>query len=275
MENHRIALIRGGGDVASGVALRLHRVGMRVLITELDQPLVIRRSVSFAQAVYSETTQVEGVTARLVNSSSSIQSAWRSGEIPVLVDPDCQILSSLNNGNLPFSTLVDGRMTKQSPTLLLGSAPFMIGLGPGFVVGVNCDAVVETNRGHFLGRVLWKGSAQPNTGVPEGFGVQDKDRVLRSPAEGIFNSDKNICDRLKPGELVGEVDGKEIRAPLKGVLRGLLHSGLNVTEGFKIGDIDPRNDPEYCRYVSDKALAIGGGVLEAIFARETQSIQSI
>lgn len=261
--------------MASGVALRLHRVGMRVLITELDQPLVIRRSVSFAQAVYSETTQVEGVTARLVNSSSSIQSAWRSGEIPVLVDPDCQILSSLNNGNLPFSTLVDGRMTKQSPTLLLGSAPFMIGLGPGFVVGVNCDAVVETNRGHFLGRVLWKGSAQPNTGVPEGFGVQDKDRVLRSPAEGIFNSDKNICDRLKPGELVGEVDGKEIRAPLKGVLRGLLHSGLNVTEGFKIGDIDPRNDPEYCRYVSDKALAIGGGVLEAIFARETQSIQSI
>jgi xanthine dehydrogenase accessory factor len=274
MENHRIVLIRGGGDVASGVALRLHRVGMRVLITELGQPLVIRRSVSFAQAVYGETAQVEGVTARLVNSSGSIQSAWRSGEIPVMVDPDCQILSSLNNGNLPFSTLVDGRMTKKSPTLLLGSAPFMIGLGPGFVVGVNCDAVVETNRGHYLGRVLWRGSAQPNTGVPEGFGDHNKDRVLRSPAEGIFTSDREISERLKAGELVGEVDGKGIRAPLKGVLRGLLHSGLYVTEGFKIGDIDPRNNPEYCSHVSDKALAIGGGVLEAIFTRETQAIQS-
>jgi xanthine dehydrogenase accessory factor len=197
-----------------------------------------------------------------------------NGEIPVLVDPECQIISRLGNGDLPFTTLIDGRMTKNPPTLLLGSAPFMIGLGPGFVVGVNCNAVVETNRGHFLGRVLWKGSAQPNTGVPEGFGEQYKDRVLRSPAEGIFTSDRKICDRVRPGELVGKVGEQEIRASFRGVLRGLLHSGLHVTKGFKIGDIDPRDDPEYCRHVSDKALSVGGGVLEAVFVRESQLIQS-
>ena len=274
MENRKIVLIRGGGDLASGVALRLHQVGMRVLITELDQPLVIRRSVSFAQAVYSDVAQVEGVTARLVDSFESIQTAWRNGEIPVKVDPDCQVLTKLTNGDLPFTTLVDGRMTKKTATLQLGSAPFMIGLGPGFVVGVNCDAVVETNRGHYLGRVIWKGSAQPNTGVPGGFGDQYKDRVLRSPAEGIFQSDRNICDRVKPGELIGFVGGREVRASTRGVLRGLLHSGLKVTEGFKIGDIDPRDNLEYCQYVSDKALSIGGGVLEAILTKESQKLYS-
>ena len=162
MDNHRIVLIRGGGDLASGVALRLHRSGMRVVITELDQPLVIRRSVSFAEAVYRNVTQVEGATARLVDSLGSLQSAWLNNEIPVLVDPECQIISSLQNEDPPLTTLVDARMTKTPPSLLIGSVPFMIGLGPGFVVGVNCDAVVETNRGHYLGRVLWQGSAQTN-----------------------------------------------------------------------------------------------------------------
>lgn len=274
MDNHRIVLIRGGGDLASGVALRLHRSGMRVVITELDQPLVIRRSVSFAEAVYRNVTQVEGATARLVDSLGSLQSAWLNNEIPVLVDPECQIISSLQNEDPPLATLVDARMTKTPPSLLIGSVPFMIGLGPGFVVGVNCDAVVETNRGHYLGRVLWQGSAQTNTGRPEGFGDQYQDRVLRSPSEGVFNSDREICDRLKQGELVGEVNGKEIRASFKGVLRGLLHPGLYVTEGFKIGDIDPRNDPEFCRHVSDKALSVGGGVLEAILSKERQLIQA-
>ncbi len=275
MENHRIVLIRGGGDLASGVALRLHRAGMRVVITELDQPLVNRRSVSFAQAVYTEVTQVEQVTARLVKSIKDLNVTWNDGEIPVLIDPECQIISRLPNEEFTFTTLVDGRMTKKPPYLTIGSAPFMIGLGPGFVVGVNCDAVVETNRGHYLGRVIWQGSALPNTGVPEGFGDQFQDRVLRSPSDGIFSSDREICDRIKAGELIGEVNGKEIRAAFRGVLRGLLHDGLYVTEGFKIGDIDPRDDAEYCKHVSDKALAVGGGVLEAILTRETQVIHPI
>ena len=274
MENHRIVLIRGGGDLASGVAMRLHRVGLRVVITELEQPLVIRRSVSFAQAVFSGVSQVEGITARKVDSFDSMQTTWMNGEIPVLVDPDCMILDRLNESELPFTTLIDARMKKNSPTMLIGSAPFMVGLGPGFVAGVNCDAVIETNRGHYLGRVLWRGSAQPNTGLPGGFNDKYKDRVLYSPAEGIFKSEKEICDRVRPGELVGVVDGNQIRAPFKGIIRGLLHSGLKVTEGFKIGDIDPRAEPEYCQHVSDKALAIGGGVLEAIFARETKLIQN-
>jgi xanthine dehydrogenase accessory factor len=271
MNKDHIVLIRGGGDLATGVALRLHRVGMKVVITELEQPLVIRRSVSFAEAVYSETTIVEGVTGRLVNSYDLIESVWKNDEVPVLVDPDCGLLFQTRSEKLSLATMVDGRMKKTSPSLPIGSAAFMVGLGPGFVVGVNADAVVETNRGHFLGRVIWRGSAQPNTGVPEGFGNQFQDRVLRSPTNGVFDSDRKIGEHLKSGELIGEVNGRQVRASIKGVLRGLIHPGLVVTKGMKIGDIDPRDDPAYCKYVSDKALAVGGGVLEAILWKDKEA----
>ena len=274
MNKDNIVLIRGGGDLATGVALRLHRVGMKVVITELEQPLVIRRSVSFAEAVYSETTIVEGVTGRLVNSYDLIESVWKNDEVPVLVDPDCGLLFQTRIVELQLATMVDGRMKKTSPSLPIGSAPFMVGLGPGFVVGVNADAVVETNRGHFLGRVIWRGSAQPNTGVPEGFGNQFQDRVLRSPTNGVFDSDRKIGEHLKSGELIGEVNGIQVRASIKGVLRGLIHPGLEVTQGMKIGDIDPRDDPAYCKYVSDKALAVGGGVLEAILCKEKEATKN-
>ena len=257
-------LIRGGGDLASGVALRLHRSGMRIVITELAQPLVIRRTVSFAEAIYQGEIQVESVTAYRVESLKGIQDNWEEGFIPVLVDPDCTILKEMDQASVPISVLVDGRMTKSPPYLDLDSASLLIGLGPGFVVGENCHAVIETNRSHFLGRVIWEGSAQPNTGVPEGFGNQYRDRVLRSPAEGIFQSHAEICEHLDAGDLIAEVNGHQILAPFKGVLRGLLHSGLHVNSGFKIGDLDPRDDPIYCTLVSDKSLAIAGGVLEAI-----------
>jgi len=269
MDEQPIVLIRGGGDLASGVALRLHRVGMRVLITELEQPLVIRRSVSFAEAVFSKVAQVEEVAGSLVESISDIESSWNRGEVPVKIDPECEIISEFNKVNYKISILVDARMTKKSPYLELGSTPFMVGLGPGFTVGNNCDAVIETNRGHYLGRVYWEGSAQADTGMPEGFGAQYKDRVLRSPADGVLNSEREICDGLESGDLIGEVNGQEVRAPFDGILRGLLHSGLFVTKGYKIGDLDPRNDPEYCMYVSDKALAIAGGVLESILSRDS------
>ena len=263
-------LIRGGGDLASGVALRLHRAGMQILITELAQPLVIRRSVSFAEAVYQNSTQVEEVTAHLVETSEEIEQTWDEGSIPVLIDPETRIIQDPEKGLFRVSVLVDGRMTKGPPYLDIGSAPFMIGLGPGFVVGENCDAVVETNRGHFLGRVIWEGSALPNSGVPVGFGDQDRERVLRSPGEGIFHSEREMCERLDTGDLIGEVNGLKIRAPFKGVLRGLLHTGLHVSKGFKIGDLDPRDDPEYCQLVSDKSLAVAGGVLEAILSKKSR-----
>ena len=166
--------------------------------------------------------------------------------------------------------LVDARMMKRPPELGIDSASLVIGLGPGFIAGDNCHAVIETNRGHFLGRVIWKGSASVNTGIPEGFGGSFKDRVLRSPTDGIFLSEREICERLNPGDKIAEVDGQAITAPFKGVLRGLLHPGLYVKQGFKVGDIDPRDDPSYCRYVSDKSLAIGGGVLEAILSSRSQ-----
>jgi xanthine dehydrogenase accessory factor len=263
---NEIVVIRGGGDLASGVALRLHRTQMRVVITELAQPLVIRRTVSFAEAIYAGSTQVEEVTGQRCESLSEIQKKWKLGLIPILVDPYCSILRDLERASLQTSVLVDSRMTKGPPYLDMSVAPLVIGLGPGFVVGENCHAVIETNRGHNLGRVFWKGSAQPDTGVPEGFENQYCERVLRSPAEGIFNSHARICDHLEPGDLIAEVNGHQILAPFKGVLRGILHSGLQVNKGFKVGDIDPRDESSYCYLVSDKSLAIAGGVLEAIMS---------
>jgi xanthine dehydrogenase accessory factor len=239
---------------------------MRVVITELAQPLVIRRLVSFAEAIYQGVTQVEGVSARRVGTVAGIQRSWSEGIIPVLVDPECRILGELDRSSMQVSVLVDGRMTKGSPYLGLDSASLVIGLGPGFVTGGNCHAVVETNRGHHLGRVIWGGSALSDTGVPEGYGDQYRDRVMRAPAAGIFQAHAEICEHLNAGDPIAKVDGHQILAPFKGVLRGLLHSGLTVEKGFKVGDIDPRDDPSYCKLVSDKALAIAGGVLEAILS---------
>jgi xanthine dehydrogenase accessory factor len=267
-----IVLIRGGGDLASGVALRLHRSGLRVVITELDQPLVIRRLVSFAEAIYQGETRVEGVTARRADGISDIQRAWDERVIPVLVDRECRIINQLDTERPPWliSVLVDARMTKRPPDLGMDSAPLVVGLGPGFIAGENCHAVIETNRGHFLGRVIRKGSASTNTGVPEGFGGEYQDRVLRSPTDGLFQPEREICDRLNPGDKIAEVDGQSIYAPFKGVLRGILYPGLFVQQGFKVGDIDPRDDPLYCSSVSDKSLAVAGGVLEAILAYNHQ-----
>lgn len=267
-----LVLIRGGGDLVSGVALRLHRAGMRVVITELAQPLVIRRLVSFAEAIYQGQAQVEEVTSRRVENISDITKVLNDGVIPVLVDPECTIINRIDEvgDQMKISVLVDGRMIKRPPDKGIDAAPLVVGLGPGFVAGGNCHAVIETNRGHYLGRVIWKGSPLVDTGIPEGFGGEFRDRVLRSPGEGIFQPYREICDRLNPGDLIAEVEGHPITAPFKGVLRGLLHSGLTVHQGSKVGDLDPRDDPRYCRSVSDKSLAISGGVLEAILVNKNQ-----
>lgn len=265
-------ILRGGGDLASGVALRLQRAGLRVLITELPQPLAVRRMVSFAEAVYAGQIRVEEITARLAEDLQHALDILEQGDLPVLVDPDGQALTDLRREPGALVS-VDGRMTKQPALVDLAGADLMLGLGPGFIAGENCHAAVETNRGHSLGRVIWEGAPLPDTGIPEGLpagrGVllSPDGRVLRSPTEGLLLAQAEIGQHIQPGQIVCQVAGQAIEAPFAGVLRGLLHPGLHVLPGMKIGDLDPRNDPKYCFTVSDKALAVGGGVLEAILSR--------
>lgn len=252
-------LIRGGGDLASGVALRLHRAGFRVFITELAEPMVVRRNASFAQAVFSGSCKVEEVSAQLVNSVESALRVMELGQVPVLIDPVGESCS-----RLPLFGMVDGRMTKKAPDLGMDAAPIVVGLGPGFSAGINCHAVIETNRGPFLGRVYWQGSAEADSGIPEtvrGFTVE---RVLYAPQAGILTAAAGIGDILELGALIAEVGGEPVKAKFKGVLRGLVQSGLYVKNHMKIGDLDPRCDVRLCTLASDKALAIGGGVLEAL-----------
>jgi len=263
-----LVLVRGAGDVASGVALRLHRSGFRVIMTELPQPLVVRRMVSFAEAIYRGEFEVEGVFAKHAEELSEVQDILIAGKIPILVDSEGNIIDQLKEYSLNSSgfVLIDGRMLKQKPDQGLDQADLVIGLGPGFTAGEDCHAIVETKRGHFLGRVIWQGSAQANTGIPEGVQNYSKARVLRAPTDGVMHSLAEIGEHISPGQIVAEVSNQLIKAPFRCVLRGLLHSGLTVTQGLKIGDLDPRDDPRYCWLVSDKSLAVGGGVLEAILA---------
>ncbi|HVN55909.1 MAG TPA: selenium-dependent molybdenum cofactor biosynthesis protein YqeB [Anaerolineaceae bacterium] len=252
-------LIRGGGDLASGVALRLARVGLRVLITELPQPLAVRRLVSFAQVVYDDEMAIEGVHAHLAANLDDAVAWMERGQVTVLVDPDGSAISACR----PL-VLMDARMRKRPPDTGLDAAPLVIGLGPGFTAGLDCHAVIETRRGPFLGRVIWDGPAEADTGLPDPIAQRQGERVLRAPAAGIFTADKNIGDTLSVGQQIAEVAGQPIRAPFPGMLRGLLQSGTPVSRGVKVGDIDPRLDPRLPGLVSDKALAVGGGALEAI-----------
>jgi xanthine dehydrogenase accessory factor len=259
-----LVLLRGGGDLATGIALRLHRAGIGLAITELAQPLAVRRTVSFAEAVYEGRHTVEEVTARRVQ-WDQLQEALDADEIPVIVDPDADILTVLE-----FSIVIDARLLKTPPAPLPVPIPLHIGLGPGFHAGHNCHAVIETRRSHTLGRVHWEGTTQPDSREPEG----DPRRVLRAPTEGIVIAHANIGDHLEEGQLIAELQSEienrksKIASPFKGVLRGLIHPGLSVTRGVKIGDVDPRDDASACFLVSDKALAIGGGALEAILTKE-------
>jgi xanthine dehydrogenase accessory factor len=261
-KNGPFVLIRGGGDLASGVALRLHHSGIQVLITEQPAPLAVRRLVSFAEAVYRGHFTVENVTARLIHSLEEMESVFWNSEIPILIDPELKnVLASTNN---PLLAIVDAKMTKKPPNLSMDAAELVIGLGPGFQVGKNCHAAVETNRGHFLGRVLWHGAPEADTGIPGVVAERQQDRVLRSPVDGIFRTKALIGERIHQGQLVAVVENQKIIAPFDGILRGLLHDQLMIRRGIKVGDIDPRNDFRYATKVSEKSLAIGGGVLEAL-----------
>ncbi|MBI5954302.1 MAG: EF2563 family selenium-dependent molybdenum hydroxylase system protein [Chloroflexi bacterium] len=271
-----LIVLRGGGDLASGVALRLHRTGFQLVILEMEKPLAVRRTVSFADAIYEGKQTVEGTTARLV-SPDQIQVTLEAGEIPMLVDPRGNILRNQFVTSPQSTFVMDARMLKVEPEPLGVNVALHIGLGPGFLAGINCHAVVETQRGHTLGRVYWDGPTRADSGQPDG----DPRRVLRASQSGVLTAHAQIGDHLKEGQLIAEIQPKDggeksaVHSPLKGILRGLIHPGIEVTEGMKIGDVDTRDDPSLSTLVSEKALAIGGGVLEAVLVflrrREVES----
>ncbi|CAG0931782.1 hypothetical protein TFLX_02275 [Thermoflexales bacterium] len=282
-----LALIRGGGDLGTGVALRLHRAGWRVLITELGQPLVIRRRVAFASAIYDGTIEVEGTIGQRIHSDPlepEAQACWAADQIPVVVDPDQTAAAGLR----PIA-LIDAIMAKHNTGTPIGAAPVVVALGPGFTAGLDCHAVIETQRGHNLGRVYYQGAAEPNSGTPGAVGGQDARRVLRAPVAGIFYAHRKIGDSLRAGEVIGRVImvdvsltdsaagrlaaidrdasqplGSVVKTKIDGVLRGVLHDGLLVQANTKIADVDPRGEASYCFSVSDKSWAVGGGALEAV-----------
>ncbi len=262
-----VVLIKGAGDLASGVAARLHRCGFAVLMTELPQPLMVRRMVCFGEAVYEGEAVVEGIIARRVPDAAMARILLAERMIPILVDPlaACRV-------ELAPRVLVDGIMAKRNTgaarvaRTTRSDAPLVIGLGPGFTAGLDCHAVVETQRGHWLGRVYWAGSALPDTGVPGEVGGQITSRVLRAPADGALEAFAAIGDLMTLGQVVATIASVEARAGCAGILRGLIRSGAQVTAGMKIGDVDPRGERAHCFTISDKSLAVAGGVLEAILA---------
>ena len=259
MFDHVRVLIKGAGDLATGVAARLWRSGFPVVMTELAQPLTIRRTVAFAEAVYAGEVKVEEIAARRVSDLAEIEPAWQASVIPVLTGCDEACVAAVKP-----EVVVDAILAKRNIGTRLTDAPFVVGLGPGFTVGQDVHAIVETKRGHYLGRVLWNGSAQPDTGVPGDMAGFGRERVIYAPADGVFEHRLEIGERVNAGEVVGLAGQTPVFAPITGVVRGLIHDGVMVRTGLKIGDVDPRAAPDHCCTISDKALAIGGGVLEAI-----------
>lgn len=253
-----IILIKGGGDLATGVAHRLVQSGFAVVITEIPQPTVIRRTISFAQAVYTQKAQVEGVTACQATLADAFQ-VLRQGVIPVLCDSYADCISVLRP-----RAVIDAIIAKHNTGVGINDAAVVIGLGPGFTAGVDVHAVVETARGHNLGRVYYHGMAEANTGIPGNIGGYSVERLVRAPSGGQLFACRTIGDEVNAGETVALVNGIPAVAAINGILRGLLQDGLPVYQGMKIGDIDPRCRREHCFTISDKARSVGGGVLEAL-----------
>jgi xanthine dehydrogenase accessory factor len=252
------ALIRGAGDCATGVALSLHHAGFAVVMTEQPEPTAIRRTVSFAEAVFQGSQAVEGVSADLATEESA-PVVLLKGRIAVVVDPESEIRKSFAP-----DVVVDAILAKKNLGTTRSFAPVVIGLGPGFIAGADVHAVIETMRGHELGRILYEGSAQPDTGVPGEILGRTSERILKAPAAGSVLLLNRIGDLVREGETVMTVGTMPVMAPLDGCVRGLIHEGLYVTAGLKIGDIDPRGQDSYAATISDKARALGRAALEAV-----------
>ena len=254
-----LILVKGAGDLATGTAVRLYRAGFQVVMTDVAQPTAVRRTVAFSQCIYDGQTTVEGITARKAENRDQVRDILAAGEIPVLVDPQASILPQL-----PFMAVVDAILAKKNLGTTISDAPIVLALGPGFTAGTDCHGVIETKRGHDLGRLILEGAAIPNTGVPGDVGGYTTERIIRAPADGPFEPVAQIGQQVNLGDVVAKVNGIPVTAQLTGIVRGMLPAGIPVTAGMKSGDIDPRCEVRHCFTVSDKARAIGGGVLEGI-----------
>jgi xanthine dehydrogenase accessory factor len=258
-----VVLIRGAGEIASGVAHRLQRSHFKVCMIEIPHPLAVRRAVAFSEAIYEGEKEVEDVRAKFISKPEEIESVWKKGDIPILIDPDGKKTRNFSKPDV----LVDAIMAKRNLGTQVNDAPLVIGLGPDFAAGKDVHIVIETNRGHDLGKMILKGTAEPDTGIPGEIGGYMMERLLRTMKKGIFHPQKSIGDRVNKGLVVAVVDDFPVIAKISGVLRGLLREGAEVRKGMKVGDIDPRSKRESCFTISDKARAIGGGVLEAVLYR--------
>lgn len=258
-KNKQPVVVRGAGDLASGVAYRLFKSGLDVIMTEIERPLVVRRTVSFAEAVYAGKVTIEGIDACLAGSVEEALTLLKKKVIPVLVDPDASVVKLVRP-----AVVVDAIMAKRNIGTTIEDAPLVIGLGPGFTAGVDVHVVIETCRGHRLGRTIYNGSAIPDTGAPGAVDGYALERLLRAPVDGIVRPCRSIGEQVDKGDVVAYVNETPVYAELTGMVRGMLKDGTWVPKKTKIGDIDPRKNAEYDT-ISDKALAVGGGVLEAVY----------
>ena len=268
MKKDALIIVRGGGDLATGTIHRLWSAGLRVLVLETTQPAAIRRQVALCEAVYEGEATVEGLRAVRIEALEQAQSVWVQGAVPVLVDPEGACIARAKP-----DVVVDAILAKRNLGTRRNMAPLTIALGPGFVAGQDVDAVVETKRGHRLGRIIWEGSAIPDTGIPGIIGGYGKERVIHAGTAGIFMDLRKIGDIVEAGETIAQIrtaDGAmiSVTTQITGILRGLLRSSYPVTPGFKVADIDPRKEElSNCFLLSDKARCIAGSVLELVCAQ--------
>jgi xanthine dehydrogenase accessory factor len=252
-------IVRGGGDLATGVVQKFFRAGFPVVILETSAPTAIRRSVALCEAVYDRSAQVEDMNCRRVSDINEFEGCWQSGIIPLLIDPVGETI-----GKIRPSAVIDAILAKRNLGTHRGMAPITIALGPGFCAGEDVDVVIETMRGHDLGRLIFKGSATPNTGIPGEIGGKSGQRVIHAPISGTIVHEKQIGDIVQRDEVLLIIEETEVRAPFTGLLRGLIREGAEVPKGMKIADIDPRTDVDW-RTISDKARCLGGAALEGYF----------
>lgn len=252
-------LIKGAGDLATGIAYRLKRSGFDIVMTEINKPTTVRRTVAFSQAIFDNEITIEGIKGIKVNNINEVYKEINKGNIPIIIDEKAEIIKELKP-----DVVVDAIIAKRNLGTSIDDAPIVIGVGPGFEAKVDCHLVVETKRGHYLGKVIEEGSAIPNTGVPGDIGGYTKERIIRATSSGKIKPVAEIGDFVKKGDIVAYIDGVEVLAQIDGIVRGMLQEGIEVFEGMKSGDIDPRCEKDHCFTISDKARSIGGGVLEAI-----------
>lgn len=262
-----IVLIKGAGDLATGIAYRLKKSGFDIVMTEIDNPTTVRRTVAFSQAIFDNEIEIEGIKGIKVNNINEIHKEIKKGNIPIIIDKEANIIKKLKP-----KVVVDAIIAKKNLGTSINDAPIVIGVGPGFEAKKDCHLVIETKRGHYLGKVIEEGSAIPNTGIPGNIGGYTKERIIRASSNGKIRPVVKIGDYVKKGEVIAYIDGVEVVAEIDGKVRGMLQEGIEVFKGMKSGDIDPRCEKDHCFTISDKARSIGGGVLEAIMYMNSKNL---